>query len=272
MTVKLWKNTNTLDGLIDELPTTDSPEDADVALLGSKGIDLDSFPKLRGIFRAGVGRENVPEAAAAARGIKVAFPDSETTEVLFDETASFTCGLILRMIYDDCGTLEPWFKRSRRATSTLRLLVVGTGNIGARVVRKMSSFMQIDTFDLKDDEPESLHGKIAVADCISLHIPGSPETRGWFAAKEIDAMKPGGILVNAARGSVVDESALLNAIEAGKIRAAFDVYWQEPYSGRLREFHPSRFYMTPHVASTSVTFLEGCARSLKQLVSEIDDA
>src|SRR5690606_3202336 len=72
MAVKLWKNTKTLDGLIDESSITDSPEDADVALLGSKGIDLDAFPKLRGIFRAGVGRENVPEAAASARGIKVA--------------------------------------------------------------------------------------------------------------------------------------------------------------------------------------------------------
>jgi phosphoglycerate dehydrogenase-like enzyme len=272
MAVKLWKNTKTLDGLIDEIPTTESPQDADVALLGSKGIDLDAFPKLRGIFRAGVGRENVPEAAAAARGIQVAFPDRETTEVLFDETASFSCGLILRMLYDDCGTLEPWFKRSRRATSTLRLLVIGTGNIGARVVQKMTSFMQVDTFDLKDDQPQALLEKIAAADCISLHIPGSPDTRGWFGAEAIGAMKDGGILVNAARGPIVDEMALLSAIEAGKIRAAFDVYWQEPYLGRLREFHPERFYMTPHVASTSVTFLEGCARSLERLVSEIDDA
>jgi phosphoglycerate dehydrogenase-like enzyme len=73
-------------------------------------------------------------------------------------------------------------------------------------------------------------------------------------------MKPGALLVNTARGPVVDEDALYNALNSRKIRAAFDVFWQEPYHGKLMEFAPERFMVTPHVASTCREFLEGCAK------------
>ncbi|MCP5051008.1 MAG: hydroxyacid dehydrogenase, partial [bacterium] len=89
--LKIWKNTKTLDGLINDLTNTESREDADIALLGSKPITLEGFPNLKGIFRAGVGKDNVPIGEARKKGISVAFPSEETIEFIYEETANFTC-------------------------------------------------------------------------------------------------------------------------------------------------------------------------------------
>ena len=69
----------------------------------------------------------------------------------------------------------------------------------------------------------------------------------------------------------MDEHALFTELQNGRIRAAFDVYWQEPYMGKLKEFYPERFFMTPHVASTCAEFLDGCRKDLDQLISELSD-
>ena len=69
----------------------------------------------------------------------------------------------------------------------------------------------------------------------------------------------------------MDENALYKELHYGRLRAAFDVYWQEPYTGKLKEFYPNRFYMTPHVASTCKGFLVGCRRSLDDLVIDVQN-
>ena len=84
-------------------------------------------------------------------------------------------------------------------------------------------------------------------------------------------MKTGAVLINTARGAIVDEEALYDEIKSGRLRAAFDVYWQEPYRGKLKEFYPDRFYMTPHVASTCSSFLKGCRDGLDQLIDIIKE-
>ncbi len=81
-------------------------------------------------------------------------------------------------------------------------------------------------------------------------------------------MKDGAALINTARGPVVEEEALYEEIKNERIFAAFDVFWQEPYHGILREFHPDRFVMSPHVASNCENFLTGLASSLKALIEE----
>ena len=69
--LKIWKNTSTLDDFDDRLNFTESKEDADIVLMGSKSIDINQFPKLKGIFRAGIGRDNVPEKEARKRDLKI---------------------------------------------------------------------------------------------------------------------------------------------------------------------------------------------------------
>ncbi len=85
-------------------------------------------------------------------------------------------------------------------------------------------------------------------------------------------MKDGAALINTARGAIVDEKALLKEIESLRLFAAFDVYWQEPYHGKLKGYHPDRFYMTPHVASTCNGFIEGCRKDLDILIKDLSRA
>ena len=146
--MKIWKNTSTLNGFDDGLDFTQSKPDADIVLLGSKPIEINDFSNLKGIFRAGIGRENVPEKEAKDKGIIFRYPSDETINIIFEETASFTCSLIFRMLYENIGTIEPWFKKSRHQLSKQTLLVIGGGRIGSRVSELMKHFMRVMTFDI----------------------------------------------------------------------------------------------------------------------------
>jgi phosphoglycerate dehydrogenase-like enzyme len=101
------------------------------------------------------------------------------------------------------------------------------------------------------------------ADVISLHIPLSESTKGFIDAEKLGWMKVGAALVNTARGPVVDEDALFEEIQSGRIRAAFDVFWKEPYEGKLKQFHPNGFLMSPHVSSNCENFLTGLVLDLR---------
>ena len=267
--MKIWKNTSTLDGFDDGLKFTELKTDANVVLMGSKPIEINQFPNLKGIFRAGVGHDNVPEKEAKEKGIIVRFPSDETVNIIFDETASFTCSLIFRMLYSNVGMIEPWTKLPRNQMSAKNLLVIGTGKIGSRVAELMHPFMQVSTFDILRNEIFELKLMIKNADCITIHIPKSRDNIAFFDKEKLSWMKDGSSLINAARGAIVDEGALYNEINNGRIKAAFDVYWQEPYIGKLKEYYPDQFYMTPHIASTCAGFLKGCRAGIDKLILDL---
>jgi phosphoglycerate dehydrogenase-like enzyme len=261
--MKIWSNTFTLDGLVGDLTFTTDPTVADVALIGGKAIDLADFPRLRGIFKCGVGRDNVPEAEAAARGIAVGFPSRQTAAIIHDETANFACHLILTGLYAGTGDVATWTKHPRRALAGRTLLVVGTGNIGGRVARKMASFMHVTAYDVATHPEADLDRLIPEADCVTLHVPLTPASRGFWGAARLAAMRPGSLLVNTARAPLVDEAALYDAVTHGRLKAAFDVFWQEPYSGRLTTLPHDSFIATPHIASTCNEFIEGTAADFR---------
>lgn len=269
--MNIWKNTPTLDEFVPELvaETCDAAE-AEVAVIGGKKINLDSLPKLRGVFKCGIGRDNVPEAECAKRGIAVCFPSEATSRIIFEETANFAVYLIFRMLYAEIGDLESWKKLSRPLLGTKNVLLIGQGNIGRQVAEKLQPSVGVSTFDVVSNEPSELQGLIAAADVVSLHIPLMTETTGFIDAEKLAWMKDGAALVNTARGPVVDENALLHEIRKDRLRAAFDVYWQEPYTGPLCEFHPDRFLMSPHVASTCRDFLQGLAGDLRRFIGELE--
>ena len=268
----IWKNTDTLKGFDDELLFTDSKQKAEIALLGSKHINLMEFPNLKGIFRAGIGRDNIPIKEAKTRGILVRFPSIETIDIIYEETANFTCSLIFRMIYSEVGSINPWIKYNRSQLSNKKLLVIGTGNIGGRVAKKMTSFFKVITFDLLNNTFLELKSLIESANCITLHIPMNDNNIAFFDQEKLSWMKDGTVLINTARGSLVDENAIYQEIKSKRIRAAFDVYWKEPYIGSLKEFHPDYFFMTPHIASTCNEFLKGCRKGMNDLIEELSNA
>lgn len=268
--MKIWKNTSTLDGYDAGLNFTENKKDAEIALLGSKSINLNEFPNLRAIFRAGIGRDNVPEKEAKEKGVVVKFPSKETIDIIFDETASFTCSLIFKMLYNNVGKLNPWVKEPRRQLSQKKLLIIGAGKIGSRVEELMKPFMQVITFDILQNKLSELKDLIKQADCISLHIPISDDNISFIDREKLSWIKNGAALINTSRGAIVDEDDLYKELEKRRLKAAFDVYWEEPYRGKLNNFYPERFFMTPHVASTCKGFLEGCRISLDDLIADLE--
>lgn len=268
--MKIWSNTKTLDGLVDDLPFTEDKTEASVALIGGKAIDLGEFPMLKGIFKCGVGRDNVPEREAAARGIRCGFPSPSTASIIFEETACFACHLILKCLYADAGDFQTWQKPDRAALSQRKILIIGTGNIGSRVVRKMQPFGHVLTYDVVSNQPRELKPLIQISDCISLHMPLNDDTCGWFDAEKLAWMKDGAALVNTARAQIVPEDGLYDELSAGRIRAAFDVFWNEPYQGKLLELPADRFMTSPHVASTCREFISETAKDFRAFVEALE--
>lgn len=266
--MKVWKNTKTLDRLVPQLLNTVDPEEAEVALIGSAPIDLSCMPKLKTIFKCGVGTDNVPFEEAKNKGIEVILPSESTQTFIFEETANFAVYLVMRMLYANLGSVENWQKIQRPFLGKRKVLVVGQGNIGKQVAAKLNSLTDTLTYDPLENREEELEPLVRQADSITLHLPLIEQTRGFFDSEKLSWMQDDAILVNTARGPIVDEQALYEEMRKGRIYAAFDVFWEEPYQGILAEFHPDRFYMTPHVASNCMDFLEGLASDFRKLEKE----
>jgi phosphoglycerate dehydrogenase-like enzyme len=127
---------------------------AEVLLVGGKTISLDDFPNLRGIFKTGVGTDNLPFAEASLREIEIKFLSNNICDIIFEETASFTCHLILDGLNVDAGVWGSWEKVNRESLRHRRWLVIGVPHRGRRVADKMRMFMEVDRFDSAHDSPD----------------------------------------------------------------------------------------------------------------------
>lgn len=222
---------------------------------------------LRGVCNVAVGFDNIDLAACARRGVVV----TNTPGVLDDATADLAFGLILaaRRRLGEAERLvragKPWqWGMGFMAGHDLRggrLGIVGLGGIGARVGARGRGFgMEIAYFGRRDSphaaELEAtrldLDELLVTSDVISLHTPLTAETRHLIGAREIALMKPTATLVNTARGAVVDEAALVEALREGRIAGAgLDVYEDEP------NVHPGlleleNVVLLPHIGSATV--------------------
>lgn len=269
--MRIWTNTNTLDGYCPELLAPVPAEQAEIAVIGSKSINLEKFPLLKGLFKCGIGVDNVPFTECEARNIRVGLPSSTTAEIIFEETANFTVHTILNALYSTAGDINGWIKHARPLLNRRNVLVIGLGNIGSRVCARLAPLVKVVGFDIKNQPEHELLQLIPDADVVSLHLPLTGKTKGWFDAGKLALMRDGAVLVNTARGPIVAEDALLAEIEAGRLRAAFDVFWSEPYHGPLRSHHPQRFLMTPHIASTCTDFLTGLAADLGNFIAALEN-
>lgn len=267
----IYKGTKTLDGYLPSLQYTEDKAQAEVLLIGGMKFNLSDFPKLRGIFKTGVGTDNLPFDEAVDHGIDIALPSSQTCTIIYEETAAFTCHLILNGLYCGYANWESWGKIDRPTLHKRQLLVVGNGHIGKRVVAKMRGFMKVDTYDSAQAPPEEFESKVRQADCVTLHVPLTPATKELFNAKRIAWLKNGALLVNTSRGPVIHEDALYEALSSGRIRAAVDVFWEEPYRGKLTELPADRFIRTPHIASTCKEFIQGTAADFIKFMAKISN-
>ena len=204
---------------------------------------IEAAGRLRVIARSGVGLDNIDLAAARERGIKVVNspegPSVSVAELVF----ALALSVLRKVAMADRGMREGrWLKKECRG-GELRgrtMGIVGFGLIGEEVAKRALAFgMKVVAFDVLPERVEVLKRMgaeykrldelVAVADILTVHVPLNPKTRGLIGEKEIEAMPPGAIIINTARGGVVDEEALYRGLTSGKLGGAgLDVYSEEP--------------------------------------------
>ncbi len=220
--------------------------------------------RLKVIGRAGVGVDNVDVDAATRLGIIVANAPESTVVSAAEHTIGLLVGLARNIPQAHAALKQGRWERSAYGGIELAgktLGVLGFGRIGQQVARRALGLgMRVVAYDpyvmaerfreLGAEGVESPEDVYAVADFLTLHLPLTPETSGSVGAAAFEAMRPGVRIVNAARGPLLDEDALLAALRSGKVAgAALDVFVDEPYSGPLLEL--DNVVVTPHLAAST---------------------
>jgi D-3-phosphoglycerate dehydrogenase len=220
--------------------------------------------RLKAIGRAGVGVDNVDLAAASKRGIVVVNAPESTVVSAAEHTLGLLLALTRRIPQAHAALEEGRWERSQFAGLELAdktLGLIGFGRIGQQVARRARGFeMRVRAHDpyvaperfreLGVDRAETLDELFSDADFLSLHATLTSETRGLIGREQLRKLKDGVRIVNVARGELVDEEALAEALESGKVAgAALDVFAKEPYEGPLLGL--ANVVLTPHLAAST---------------------
>ncbi|WP_068115761.1 2-hydroxyacid dehydrogenase [Tropicimonas marinistellae] len=225
-------------------------------------------PRLKIVANHSVGVDHCDLPALRARGIAV----TNTPDVLSDATAELAMMLMLcaarRAVTGDrivrTGTWTSWSPSFLvgKQVSGARVGIVGMGRVGQAFARKARGFdMDVHYFNRQRLSPEAetgatyhetLDSLLSVSDFLSLHCPATPETDGMMNAERLARLPDGSVLVNTARGALVDEAALLGALESGRMLAAgLDCFREEP-GGNPAFAAQENIVMMPHVGSATV--------------------
>lgn len=225
---------------------------------------LDSAPQLRIVARLGVGLDNIDVDACSARGVEVA-PALGANAIAVAEYVLGALFVLFRGVYGLTGRVAegiwPRDEAVGRELAGRRLGLVGYGSIAREVASRAKALgMSVaahDPYLAEDDgawastERAELAGLMSSCDAVSIHVPLNDSTSGLISQEMISSMRPGAVLVNTARGGIVDEEAMIDALRAGRLRgAALDVFGSEPvganYGARFSE--APNLILTPHVA------------------------
>jgi glyoxylate reductase len=222
-------------------------------------------PRLKVVSRCGVGIDSVDLPGATAAGVVVTNTPGAMTDAVADYTFALLLGITRRIVEgDNLMRSGGWGEYPGVLVCGKTLGLVGLGQIGQGVARRAAGFgMRILACDpplaaqgrqaLPPDFPAveftDLDTLLAQSDFVSLHAPSLPETRGLFDAERFARMKPTAYFINTARGALVDEPALIAALEQGQIAgAALDVYSAEPLPADSPLRRAPRCLLTPHNA------------------------
>ena len=226
---------------------------------------LERAENLKAVGRAGIGVDNIDLEAATKGGILVANAPESNTVAAAEHTLALMLAAARRIPAADSSLRGGEWKRSafkgvEVAEKTLGL--VGLGHVGTIVARGATGMgMRVLAYDpyvsedrmrsMNVDRAESLDEVFEVSDFVSLHVPRTPQTTGMVDADALDKMKPNAYLINVARGGIVDETALFNALKEGAIAgAALDVFEEEPTT-RSPIFSLPNVVVTPHLGAST---------------------
>jgi phosphoglycerate dehydrogenase-like enzyme len=260
--------------------------DCDVLLAGWQPVSaavIEASPRLRMIQKMGVGVDKIDTEAAAARGVRVL----RAAGINADAVAEMTILLILAVLRElPWATSQlragAWEKETLRARTTQlpdqRVGLIGLGAIGAEVAARLKAF-KVETafFDVAPapasladpPTPMALDELLAWSDIVSLHVPLTPQTRNLLDAERLAALKPGGVVINTARGGLIDEDALCDAIDSGHLRGAgLDVTAAEPVSPDSRLLKSDRIIVTPHQGGAVASNFANVARRARSNIQD----
>jgi glyoxylate reductase len=234
--------------------------DVEALAVANEPVPLDLLPGLRLVANFGVGYDRLGIEGLRSRGVAI----SNTPGVLDAATADLTFALILaarrRVVEGDqrvrggewTGSWADGLLAEEITGSTLG--IIGLGRIGRAVARRAQGFelrvlyTQRTRIDTELGEYRVLDDLLAEADIVSIHAPRTPETEGLLDAHRLSLLKDGAVLVNTARGDIVDEAALVAELVSGRIRAGLDVFAHEPHVPK--DLLPlSNVVLTPHLGS-----------------------
>ena len=233
-----------------------------------EGALLSVATDLKVIGRLGVGLDNIDLTACAARNIKVIPATGANSQAVAEYVIAAAMLLLRGGFMSSAEVAGGKWPRPRlsdgRETANKTLGLVGFGGIGQLTARLAQALgMKVAAYDpamANTDElwthtgvqPLALDALVACADVISLHVPLLDSTRNLFSAAIIQKMKPGAILINTARGGIVDETALANALREGRLAgAALDVFNNEPLSSENPFKGIPNLLLTPHIAGVT---------------------
>jgi len=244
---------------------------------------IQTSQNLKVIGRAGVGVDNINIEAATKKGIIVMNTPGGNTIATAELTFShMLCGT-RAIVRGATGMREGLWERKQLKGAELRgkiLAVLGLGRIGAEVAKRAQAFeMRVIAYDpyLTDDrakemdlEKVELEQAFVEADYVTVHMPLTDQTRGMVDADAFSKMKDGVRVFNCARGGIIDENALLEALRSGKVAAAgLDVYEHEP----LPDDHPFRkeenLILTPHLGASTAEAQESVGVEIAEAVAEV---
>lgn len=240
---------------------------------------FDAGKKLKAVGRAGVGVDNIDLKAAKAHQVTVVNSPLATTIAVAELALSLMLSVVREVPRADAGMKNgKWLKKELEGTELNQktLGIIGYGRIGTAVGVRAAAFgMRLVAFDpvrttediCRDGcEPLTLDDLLAQADIITIHTPLTDQTRGLLGADQFAKMKDGVYLIDAARGGVVDETALLAALESGKVAGAgLDVFVTEPQTATPLVCHP-HVVTTPHIGAQTV---EAQQRAANDISTEI---
>jgi glyoxylate reductase len=267
-----WDEVGPVEYLSARLPEgLDGPRpDVEAVAVVHEHIDaavLDLLPRLVLVANYGVGYDTVDVAECARRGVAV----TNTPGVLDETTADMTFALILacrrgvvwgdRMVRRGDWTADIVEAPLADEVSGSTLGIIGMGRIGRAVARRARAFRMrvLYTSRTRLDraqevelgiEPRTFPELMAESDIVTLHCPLTDRTRGLIGGDALSRMRDGSCLINAARGALVDEAALIAELRSGRIQAGLDVFWHEPASPEALS-GMRNVVLTPHIATAT---------------------
>jgi D-3-phosphoglycerate dehydrogenase len=253
-----------------EAEVADKIRDADAVTMRTFPLPasvIDQATRLKVVSRHGVGYDNIDVAALTARGIPLAIAADANATAVAEHTLFFMLALAKQALRHDRAVREGnWEIRNRFETVDLmgrRVLVLGYGRIGREVAKRCAAFdMEVSVYDpyvqanvIEEGGYRSVPDVAAVlpeTDVLSVHMPLGDESRHLIGAAELAALPDHALVVNCARGGIVDEDALYSALTSGTIAGAgIDVFEQEPPPENHPLFGLDNVILSPHTAGMS---------------------